>query len=66
MNSIEFGKKCRPYNIKYRNLFGYIPCIDDYKCSQETFFDALLKAIEERCEITEFLEKRNKMLTDRR
>ena len=26
MNSIEFGKKCRPYNVQYRDVFGYVPC----------------------------------------
>lgn len=25
MNSVEFGKKCRPHNIKYRDIFGYVP-----------------------------------------
>lgn len=46
MNSIEFGKKCRPYNIQYRDVFGYVPCRDDYSCTQDEYFQALLKAIE--------------------
>ena len=40
MNSIEFGKMCRPYNIKYREIFGYVPCKEDYVCSQEEYFEA--------------------------
>ena len=42
MNSIEFGKKCKPYNIQYRDIFGYVPCRDDYTCRQDEYFDALL------------------------
>ena len=36
MNSIEFGKKCRPYNIQYRDVFGYVPCRDDYKSADNS------------------------------
>ena len=31
MNSIKFGKKCRFYNIQYKEIFGYVPCRGDYK-----------------------------------
>lgn len=58
MNSIEFGKKCRPYNIQYRDIFGYIPCREDYKCTQEEYFDALIKAIETKTEISTFVSKK--------
>ena len=60
MNSIEFGKKCRPYNIQYRDIFGYVPCRDDYTCSQDEYFDALLKAIETKCELSTIMPKKNK------
>ena len=60
MNSIEFGKKCRPYNIQYRDIFGYVPCRDDYTCSQDEYFDALLKAIETKCELSTIVPKKNK------
>ena len=43
MDSIEFGKKCRPFNIQYRDLFGYVPCREDYSCSQEEFLEALFR-----------------------
>ena len=55
MNPVEFGKKCHPYNIQYRDLFGYIPCKEDYSCSQEDFFEALLQSIETKKEIKMFL-----------
>lgn len=58
MNSIEFGKKCRPYNIKYRELFGYVPCKDDYIGSQEDFYNALIKAIDSKKDISEYIKKR--------
>lgn len=58
MNSIEFGKKCRPYNVQYRDIFGYVPCPDDYKCSQEEYFDALLKAIETKEDISALIPKK--------
>ena len=58
MDSIEFGKMCRPYNIQYRDLFGYVPCREDYSCSQEEFFEALLNSIETKKDINMFLIKR--------
>ncbi len=57
MNSIEFGKKCRPYHIQYRDIFGKVPCYTDYACSQEEYFDALLKAIETKVELSELVPK---------
>lgn len=60
MNSIEFGKKCRPYNIQYRDVFGYVPCRDDYNCGQDEYFQALLKAIETKCELSAIVPKRIK------
>lgn len=60
MNSVEFGKKCRPYNIKYKNIFGYVPCRSDYTCSQDEYFNALLKAIETKCELSTIVIKKNK------
>ena len=60
MKSIEFGKKCRPYNIQYRDIFVYVPFRDDYSCSQDEYFKALLKAIETKCELSTFVKKREK------
>ena len=64
MKSIEFGKKCRPYNKQYRDIFGYVPCRDDYSCSQDEYFAALLKAIETKCELSTFVKKRKKDYDD--
>lgn len=60
MNSIEFGKKCRPYNILYRSIFGYVPCRDDYNCSQEEYFEALLKAIDVKRELSSLVPQKKR------
>ena len=57
LNSIEFGKKCRPLNIEYGKLFGHIPCFRDFKCSQEEYFEALSRAVKEEREIGEYISK---------
>ncbi len=57
MKSIEFGKKCRPYHIQYRDIFGEIPCYTDYACSQDEYFEALQQAIETKTELSAFLLK---------
>ena len=59
MTSIEFGKKCRPFNLQYREIFGYVPCRGDYSCDQEEYFSALQKAIETKQELSVFLPKKN-------
>ena len=64
MTSIEFGKKCRPYNIKYREIFGYVPCKDDYICNQDEFFEALIKSIETEKELSNFIPKRTMRYLD--
>lgn len=58
MKTIEFGRMCQPYNKEYYKLFGTVPCIDNYAATQEQFFDALKKAIEEEKEIENFVPKR--------
>ena len=58
MTSIEFGKQCQPYNLRYRDIFGYVPCRDNYICSQEEYFSALLKAIETKQDISTFVPER--------
>lgn len=57
MTSIEFGKLCRPYNKQYRDLFGYVPCPDDYSCNQDEFFKALKQSIEQKVPIDTFLKE---------
>lgn len=64
MKSIEFSKKCRLYNIQYRDIFGYVPCRNDYSCSQDEYFTALLKAVETKCELSTLLPKKRKDFQD--
>ena len=55
MTSIEFGKKCQPYNKQYKELFGYVPCRGDYRCNQDEYFEALLQAINTKQELSVLL-----------
>ena len=64
MNSIEFRKKCRPMNIKYREIFGYVNKNKNYKCSQQEYYDALVKSVETKQEITNFISKKNLICND--
>lgn len=60
MNSIEFNKKCQPFNLEYRDLFGYVPCKDDYICSRDEYLETLMKAVREQKELETFLKKRDR------
>ena len=57
MNTIEFGKACKPYNAQYKKLFNVIPCPANYACTREEFFEALIKAVDSRQPIEIFLQK---------
>lgn len=58
MTSIEFEKMCQPYNLKYRDIFGYVPCRGDYTCGREDYFKALHTAVEKKIELCELVTKR--------
>ena len=58
MNSVKFGKKCRPYNLQYKDIFGYVPCRNDYRYNQDEYFNALLKSIETNRELDSFIQKK--------
>jgi len=58
MTSKEFTIKCRPYNLKYREIFEDVPCPQDYIGTQDEFFKALTNAIEEKKPISEYLRKK--------
>lgn len=58
MDSIEFGKICRPLNIKYREIFGKSPNRGDYLCNQEEYLNALFFAIENKKPLSEILVKK--------
>ena len=55
MTSKEFTRKCKPYNIKYKEIFDVVPCPQDYVGSQDDFFKALLDAIENKKPIDDYL-----------
>ena len=57
MTTMEFGEMCRPYNKKYKSIFGYVPCKGHFKCNQTEYFEALLKSIETKQDISKFLTK---------
>ena len=58
INTIEFAKMCKPYYLKYRDMFGYVPCRGDYVCNQKEYFNALKKAIQDKVELSELLTKK--------
>ena len=58
MSSPEVLQKRRELNKAYRALFGYIPSPTDFACTGSEFFDALVKAVEEKKEISRYLSKR--------
>ena len=57
MNSVEFGKKCRPYYITYRDIFGYVPCRDE--C-----FGALRRTIGTRCKLSAIVPRKKMPLKE--
>ncbi len=59
MDSIEFGRKCRPYNRSYREIFGYTPAPSDYACTNDEYLEAIIKAVEEKKEIKNYLKMRS-------
>jgi len=58
VNSIAFGKKCRPFNLKYKEKFGYVPCRNDYLGNQAKYFNALVSAVENNIELSEYIAKK--------
>ena len=57
MKPKEFSEATREYNKQYRALFGYIPSIKDYSCTQEEYIEALITAVREKQELHCFLLK---------
>lgn len=57
MEHREFVKACQPWNIKYREMFHYIPDPADYHCTREQFLHALQTAVESKIEIDQYLSK---------
>lgn len=57
MKPKEFSEATREYNKQYRALFGYIPSIRDYSCTQEAYIAALKDAISDRKELYNYLTR---------
>ena len=55
MDEYQFFAQLRPFNIKYREIFGYIPNISDYSCNRDEYLEALKKSIENKVEISEYI-----------
>ncbi|ADL36287.1 hypothetical protein bpr_II350 (plasmid) [Butyrivibrio proteoclasticus B316] len=45
MDSITFSKKCQPLNKEFRKMFDYVPCPDEYECSQDVFYQTLESSV---------------------
>ena len=58
MKSAEFNMKCKPQNIAYRELFGYVPSPTDYACTNEEFLDAITRSVADKKEIDNYIDKR--------
>lgn len=48
----------QPFIEKYINIFGSLPSMNDFNCSRSEYTHALIRAIEERKELSEYLQKR--------
>lgn len=57
MKPKEFSEATREYNKQYRALFGYIPSIRDYSCTQEAYIDALADAVRDQKKLCNYLNK---------
>lgn len=56
MTEEQWTKCLAKYYKKYYEIFGYIPNESDYFCTREMYAEALLKAIEEKKELSEYLK----------
>lgn len=55
MKPKEFNDATREYNKLYRALFGYIPSIRNYSCTQDEYIAALVNAVKEKKELYNYL-----------
>lgn len=55
MKNEEFNQRLRQINPKYKECFGYIPCITDYACSRDEYLATMEKAINEGRDISDYL-----------
>ena len=55
MDDKIFKNSIRTINLEYKKIFGCIPCIENYSCTQEEYKNALWKAVHEKKELSEYL-----------
>ena len=55
MTKQEFNDRIQPLVRKHKEMFGYMPSIDDYNCTESEFIVALTKSVVEEREISCFL-----------
>ena len=55
----DFENAYTPFLEEYKDIFGYKPYIHDYRCSQDEFFVALIKAIATKKNIAHFVEHKH-------
>ena len=57
MTKHEFNDRTQPLMRKHKEMFGYIPVIDDYNCTPSAFLLALTRSMMEAREIHCFLKE---------
>ena len=56
MTEEQWTKCLSKYYKKYKEIFGYVPNEKDYCCTREIYAEALLRALEEKKEISKYLK----------
>ncbi len=55
MEDMIFNKEKRMLNKLYCEIFGVVPCMQDFDCSREEYIDALKTAIDSKITIEKLL-----------
>ena len=61
MENSKFNQVIKPLNIRYKEIFGYIPRITDYSCTREDYINALNISVKENKELKQTLTERIKI-----
>lgn len=62
MDNQTFNKIKRELNKQYAEIFGEIPCIQNYSCTREEYIEALETAINGNLKIDKLLKPIGKVL----
>lgn len=55
MRDKEFNKVLRILNVRYKEIFDYIPQITDYSCSRDEYIEAMNNAIASKIDISNYV-----------